>query len=252
MNVHATPETAASERTLRQNLAATFRWAVREDWHEAVANHFSAVMEDGSGRFLINANQIHFSRVTASNLLAIDPTDPATYTGPDAPDPTAWGLHGAIHAACPHARVAMHVHSKYATVLASLADSRLPAIDQTSAMFFDRVAIDESYGGLAFEEEGARCAELLADPKKTVLMMGNHGILVIGRTVAEAFTRLYYFERAAQTVVLAYMTGRPLRTLSDEIAAKTADEIENYPGQGVRHLEEVRLLLDRDEPDYAA
>ena len=62
---------------------------------------------------------------------------------PDAPDPTAWGLHGSLHRRVPHARCALHVHSKYATVLASLEDSRMPAIDQNTAMFHDRVVIDE-------------------------------------------------------------------------------------------------------------
>ena len=94
--------------------------------------------------------------------------------GPNAPDPTAWGLHGGLHKHCPHARCAMHVHSVYATVLACLADSRLPPVDQTSAMFFNRIAIDDSYGGLAFEEEGARCAQLLDDPKKKVLYRINN------------------------------------------------------------------------------
>ncbi|MEM8752296.1 MAG: class II aldolase and adducin N-terminal domain-containing protein [Pseudomonadota bacterium] len=236
---------------MRVDLAAAFRWTVRMKWHEAVANHYSASVNEDGTRFLMNRDQIHFSRVTASNLLVIDANDPATMEGPDAPDPTAWGLHGAIHRRCPHARVALHVHSKYATVLASLADSSMPAIDQNSAMFHDRVVIDENYGGLAFEEEGERCAALFSDPKKKVMVMGNHGVMVIGDTVADAFNRLYYFERSAETLITAYMTQRPLRVLPDEIAAKVADEVESYPGQAARHLEEIKLILDREEPDYA-
>ena len=141
---------------------------------------------------------------------------------PDAPDPTAWGLHGAIHRNVPHARCVMHVHSIHATVLASLADSTLPPIDQNSAMFFNRHVVDGHYGGLAFEEEGERCSQLLSDPKVKVMVMGNHGILVIGDTVADAFNRMFYFERAAETYIKALWTGRPLRTLSDEIAEKAA------------------------------
>ena len=234
----------------RADLAAAFRWTVRMNWHEAVANHFSLAVNARGTQFLINPNQVHFRRVTASSLILIDAEDPATMDRPDAPDPTAWGLHGAIHRHCPHARCALHVHSKYATVLASLADSRLPAIDQNSAIFHNRVVIDEHYGGLAFEEEGERCAALFSDPAKKVMVMGNHGVLVIGATVADTFNRLYYFERAAETVVTAYMTGRPLRVLSDEIAEKTAREIEAYPDQGVRHFAEIRALLDAEEPDY--
>ena len=129
--------------------------------HEAVANHFSLAVNDDGTQFLMNPNQVHFSRIKASDLLLIDANDPETMTGPNAPDPTAWGLHGAIHRNVPHARCVMHVHSIHATVLASLADSTLPPIDQNSAMFFNRQVVDENYGGLAFEEEGERCAQLL-------------------------------------------------------------------------------------------
>jgi ribulose-5-phosphate 4-epimerase/fuculose-1-phosphate aldolase len=235
----------------RVDLAAAFRWTVRLDMHEAVANHFSlAVNEDGT-QFLMNPNQMHFARIRASDLIVVDANDPASMEGPDAPDPTAWGLHGGLHKHCPHARCAMHVHSPYATALASLADSTLPPVDQNCAMFFDRVVVDDHYGGLAFEEEGARCAQLFDDPKKKVMVMGNHGIMVIGDTVAETFNRMFYFERAARTYLLALQTGRPLRVLPDDVAEKTAHEIETYPEQDIRHLTELKAILDEEGATYA-
>lgn len=236
----------------RCDMAAAFRWTARLNMHEAVANHFSLAVNADGTRFLINPNGRHFSRITASNLIEIDANDPATMARPDAPDPTAWGLHGSIHRALPHARCVMHVHSIHATVLASLADSRLPAIDQTSAMFHNRLVVDDHYGGMAFEEEGTRCATLLADPKTIVMVMGNHGVLVVGQTVAEAFNRLYYFERAAETYVRALQTGRPLRVLPDDVAEKTAQEWEAYPGFADAHLSELRAILDAEGTDYAA
>ncbi len=145
----------------------------------------------------------------------------------------------------------MHVHSIHATVLASLTDSRLPPIDQNSAIFFNRYVIDDHYGGLAFEEEGERCAQLFDDPKKKVMIMGNHGVMVIGDTVAETFNRMFYFERAAETYIRALQTGQPLRVLSDEIAEKTAREIESYPEQDVRHLTELKAILDEEGSTYA-
>lgn len=235
----------------RCDMAVAFRWTAKLGMNEAVANHFSlAVNEDGS-RFLINPNGRHFARMTASGLIEIDANDPDTMNRPDAPDPTAWGLHGSIHRALPHARCLMHVHSIHATVLASLADSRLPPIDQNSAMFYDRQIVDEHYGGMAFAEEGARCAQLLADPKITTMIMGNHGVLIVGSTVAETFNRLYYFERAAETYIRALQTGKPLRILSDEIAEKTAREWEDYPGAADFHLSELRALLDEEGSTYA-
>jgi len=236
----------------RVDLAAAFRWTARLNMHEGVANHFSLAINDDGTRFLMNPNQMHFSRIRASDLIEVDANDPETLTGPDAPDPTAWGLHGGIHRYCPHARCAMHVHSIHATVLASLADSTLPPIDQNCATFFNRYVIDDGYGGLAFEDEGERCAALLTDPKKKVMIMGNHGVMVIGDTVAETFNRLYYFERAAETYIRALQTGRPLRVLPDDIAEKTAQELEDYPEQDVRHLAELKAVLDEEGSNYAS
>ena len=236
----------------RCDLAAAFRLTVRLDMHEAVSNHLSLAVNDDGTRFLMNRNQVHFSRIRASELLELDANDPDPLSHPDAPDPTAWGLHGSVHRRCPHARCVMHVHSIFATVLASLADSTLPPIDQNTAIFFDRVLIDEQFGGLAFEEEGERCAAMMSDPKKKVMVMGNHGVLVIGDSVADTFNRMFYFERAAETYIRALQTGRPLRVLSDAIAAKTADEIENYPQQGQRHFAELKAILDHENDDYAS
>jgi ribulose-5-phosphate 4-epimerase/fuculose-1-phosphate aldolase len=194
---------------------------------------------------------MHFSKIKASDLLVIDANDPETLEGPNAPDITAWGLHSAIHRHCPHARCAMHVHPMFSTVLASLADSRLLPIDQNTATFFNRYVIDDSYGGLALEEEGERCAQLLQDPKKTVMIMGNHGIMVIGKSVAETFNRMYYFERAAETYIRALQTGQKLRILSDTIAEKTASEVDQYPEQSDRHLAELKEILDSEHSDYS-
>ena len=236
----------------RCDLAAAFRWAVRYDLHEGVANHFSlAVSEDGK-QFLVNPNCMHFSRIKASDILLLDSDDPETMNRPDAPDPTAWGLHGGMHRLVPHAKCAIHVHSHYATALAAMADSTLPPVDQNACAFFNRIVVDEGYGGLAFEDEGERCAAQFTDPKIKVMVMGNHGILVLGETVGDAFQRLYTFERACRTYLTALSTGKPLRVLPDEIAEKTAREIEAYPVEEEKHLRELRLILDAEGSDYAS
>lgn len=236
----------------RVDMAAAFRWTERLRLHEAVANHFSLALNEDGTEFLMNPNQMHFSRIKASDLLHLDANNPDTLNSPGAPDPTAWGLHGSIHRHCRHARCAMHVHSIHATVLASLADSTMPPIDQNTATFFNRYVVDDNFGGLAFEEEGERCAAAFQDPSKKTMIMGNHGVLVIGDSVADTFNRLYYFERAAETYIRALQTGQPLRVLSDEIAEKTAQEIESYPQQAEKHFSELKAILDEDGSNYAS
>ena len=244
------PQPDLSHASERIDLACAFRWTVRLGFNEGVANHFSlAVNEDGT-QFLMNPNLRHFSRISASEMLLLDANDSATMEHPDAPDPTAWGLHGSIHRHCPHARCVMHLHPVYSTVLASLADSNLPPIDQPSVSFYQRYVIDEEYGGLAFENEGERCAAQLSDPKNKVMIMGNHGLMVIGKDVADTFNRLFYFERAAENYIKALWTAKPLRVMSAEIAEKTALEQESYPEFAEKHFEELKAILDEEEPSY--
>ena len=235
---------------LREDLAAAFRWTARERLHEGVSNHFSLSVNDDGTQFLMNPNQVHFSLIRASDMLLLDANDPSTMDRPDAPDPTAWGLHGALHRLCPHARCAMHVHSIHATVLACMKNPVLPPLDQNCALFFGRIAYDTEYGGLALDEEAERACGALADPSKKVLVMGNHGIMVIGETVAETFNTMYYFERACEIYIKTLWTGQEMAILSDEIAAQVAVEADSMGIEADRHLTSIKLLLDRLEPDY--
>jgi ribulose-5-phosphate 4-epimerase/fuculose-1-phosphate aldolase len=232
-------------------MAATFRLTAREDMHEGVANHFSLAVNDTGTEFLINPKK-HFSIMRASDLWVIDADDPSTMEGDNAPDQTAWGLHAALHRHVPHARCAMHVHSTYATALASLQDARLPAIDQNSAIFHNRQVVDENYGGLALEDEGTRCAQLFQDPSVRTMIMGNHGVLFIGETVAETFSRMYYFERAARNYIIALSTGRPLKHLPEDVAELTARQMEDDIGADQDVLDGMRAVLDAEGLDYAA
>ena len=127
----------------------------------------------------------------------LDTNDKKVLEKENPPDATAWGLHGSLHKNCRHARCVMHVHSVHATVLASM--KIVSTTNKSGGInFFNRQIIDNHYGGLAFEEEGERCSKLLENKKFTTMIMGNHGYLVIGQNVAEAFHRLFYFERAAE------------------------------------------------------
>lgn len=240
------PETEAQARV---DLAAAFRLAVLHDWHESVANHFSLAVSDDGKTFLMNPKWKHFSGIRAGDLLLLHADDRQALLRPDAPDPSAWCIHGAMHAALPQARCILHVHSPYATALCSLKDPDIKPVDQNTAGFFNRCAIDLNYGGIADNEaEGARLVRALGN--KQVLLMGNHGVLVAAPSVAEAYDKLYYLERACRTLVLAYSTGQPLNIMPAALAERTACDWENYKEASFAHFAEMQQVLDRQDSSY--
>ena len=164
-------------------------------------------------------------------------------------DATAININGTIHQKVPHAKCIFHVHSKYATALSALKDPTLPPIDQNTMRFYNRVSIYNEYGGMGFEEESLKMAAALGN--KQNLLMSNHGILTTGETVSDGFDALFYFEKSAETYLTALATGKELNVASHEVAEKTAQEWSNYPSDMARaHLDQIRLILDKEEPDY--
>jgi ribulose-5-phosphate 4-epimerase/fuculose-1-phosphate aldolase len=237
------------DRQLRIDLAAAFRIAARLDWPEAVANHFSVATSADGRYFLMNPRWRHFSDIRASELLLLDAQAPASEL-PEGLDATAWAIHGTMHAHLPQARCILHAHPPYATALCCLADPQIKPIDQTSARFYRRVAIDTEYGGMADNaDEGLRLTRALGD--KRALIMGNHGVLVVGDSVAEAFDALYHLERASRTLMLAYAAGRPLAILADAIAEKTAQSWEDGGDFARAHFAQMKRLLDAEQSHYA-
>ena len=113
----------------RVDLAAAFRLAAINNWHEAVGNHFSLAVSTDGKRFLMNPRWKHFSAVRASDLLLLDSDDPSTMDRADAPDVTAWCIHGRLHALAPQARCVLHLHPIYATVMAALAKPEIKPVD---------------------------------------------------------------------------------------------------------------------------
>ncbi|MDE2318106.1 MAG: class II aldolase/adducin family protein [Rhodospirillales bacterium] len=232
-----------SEAVLRGELAALCRLAARFDWQEATANHISLAVSDDGTKFLINRRWRNFATLKASELALLDCNASEL---PEDIDSTAWAIHGAIHRLVPQARCVVHLHPAYATALSCLRDPILYPVDQTSARFFKRVAIDGAYAGMADNRaEGERLAKILG--QKKILMMGNHGVLSIGESAAAAFDAFYHFERAARTLMLAYGTRRKLNVLEDKVAEKTALAWESEPEFGEAHFAQMRASLP---PDY--
>lgn len=234
---------------LRADLAAAFRLTARSGWHESVGNHFSAAVSDDGHRFLMNPKWQHFASIRASDLLVVDATDDRVMDAPGAPDISAWTIHGTLHRERPDVRVVLHCHPPHATALAALEDPALPPIDMNTARFWGDLAVDTECGGIADDAaEGERIASALGD--RSTLLMANHGLTCTGDTVAQAFEQLYFFEKAAQTVLLALSSGKPLNVMTDAVAARMAEGWRSYAGMADAHFAHLKSVLDRDEPDY--
>src|SRR4051812_41495086 len=238
----------AAERAARVDLAAAFRLAVRMDLHEGVCNHFSVMLP--GGRFLLNRYGLHWSEVAASNLLALD-ADGTVLEGDGEFEKTAFYIHSRIHLSNPRAVCVLHTHMPYATSLTLVEGGRLEMVEQNALRFVDDIAYDDEYNGLVVDNaEGDRLARVLGN--KRVMFLANHGVIVVGKSVAEAFDLMYYLERACRLQVLAWSTGKPLRPVAEEVAKKTyAMLLEQTALYAEAHFDALKRILDREEPDYA-
>jgi len=239
----------ALERAARIDLAAAFRLAVRLDLHEGVCNHFSVMLADGQ-TFLLNRYGLHWSEVSASNLLALD-AGGRIIAGEGEYEKTAFWIHSRIHLAHRHAACVLHTHMPHATALTLLEDGRLEMIEQNALRFHDDIAYDDSYNGLVVDEtEGDRLARVLGE--KRVLFLANHGVIVVGPTVAEAFDSLYYLERACRLQVLARMMGGKRRAVRREVVERTYGLMRaDAPQYASAHFSALKRILDHEEPAYS-
>jgi len=254
MSIHTLkrPPVADPIREARVHLAAAHRLAVVHELEEGIDNHFTVTVPGSDDRYLVLPFGLHWSEARASELIVFD-EDGETLEGEGVVELSAQCIHGPIHRIT-GARVVLHTHQTWALALNMLEDNRLMPASQTAAFFHGRVAYDDHYEGTADEPaEGERLARLIGD--KHTVFMKNHGVLVVGETVPQAYHRLYMLERVCRAQVLAMAAGRPLAVLADKIIA----QVQAPPAQD-RHSrrERERLffaammrVLDRELPGYA-
>ncbi len=238
-------------RQARMDLAAALRLAVRFGLHEGIDNHFSYAVPGMADRFLLNPYGVHWSQVKASDLLLVD-KDGHIVEGDGKAETTAFCIHSRIHLRNPRANAVLHTHMPYATALTAIEDGRLEPVNQNSLRFYGDVAYDDDYNGIADSpEEGDRMAEALGD--KRVLFLANHGVVVVGGSMAKAFHDLYYLERACQVQVLAMSTGKPLKRVGDNLAATAFDTDRSYADDvyAQAHFAALKRVLDAEDRTYA-
>ena len=244
-----------AERLARIDLAAAHRLAVGHGFNEGIFNHFTLAVPGTDDRYYQIPFGLHWSEVTASALMEVG-FDGAVLRGDGEVERSGFCIHAPIHRLVPQHACVLHTHMPFASALARLADPRLLPIGQTEIAFLDIIAYDDEYTGLAFDPaEGERLARVLG-ADRAVLVMANHGVLVCGASVAEAYDRLYHFERACQVQLYAMWTGKPLKEVPSAVVTKALRQYDDSPLYGGKpacehHFAALKRLLDKSEPDYA-
>ncbi len=254
MTLHAVRAAAELDPVaqLRIHLAAAHRMTVLDGLEEGIDNHFTAQVPSRPGQYLILPFGRHWSEARASDLMVFDESG-RTIEGEGVVELSAQCIHAPLHRLC-DAAVVLHTHQPWALALNMLQDNRLLPATQTAAFFHGQIAYDDHYTGLADSlAEGERLAALIGD--KPVLFMKNHGIVVVGQSVAQAYRRLYRLERACRTQMLALAAGQPIAVLSDEVAARvSAPNPEDRHPRGERDrlfFSAMMRVVDRELPGYA-
>ena len=244
----------SAEWQARVDLAAAHRIANNAGLNEGIFNHLTLAVPEHNDRYLQIPFGMHWSEVTASCFIDLD-GDGNLLAGEGIIERSCYCIHAPLHRLLPDAACVLHTHMPFASALSRLEDPRILPIGQTELAIMYQTGYDLEYGGPAFEPvEGERLAALIGDKK--ILIMANHGALTIGRTVAEAYDRLYYLERVAQVQLYAMWTGRPLKVLPQEMIDETIRQFkESMPKYGGRpsnahHFDALKRVLDRNEADY--
>jgi len=205
---------------LRADLALALRAAAKHELAEGVCNHFSIALPDSESHFLLNPRGLLWSEVQADDIILIDDAG-NKLAGRHEVEPTAMFIHAAIHRIA-HKHCVLHTHMPYATALTLIEDRGLDTtLSQNAMRFYNRVAIDAHYNGLALDaSEGERIARAMHGAD--IVFLANHGVIVCGDRIDYAYDDLYYLERACMAQVLARSTGRKLLPVDDALASRVA------------------------------
>ena len=233
------------------HLAAALRLATLHELEEGIDNHFTVSVPGREGQYLILPFGLHWSEARVSDMVVFDDQG-KTVEGNATVELSAWCIHAPIHRIT-GARVVMHTHQTWGVALNMLKDNRLLPASQTAAFMYRDIAYDDHYGGTAdFPSEGERLAALMGD--KPIVFMKNHGVLVTGQTVAQAYRRLYKLERVCRAQVLAMSTGKPLEVLADEVIEQVLQPapLETHGREERERLffEAMMRVVDRELPGY--
>ena len=241
---------SASEWEARQQLAACYRVFDMLGWSEMIYNHITVKLDDEPGAFLINPFGLHFSEVTASNLVKIDIDGNKLDDNPYPVNLAGFTQHAVFHKHLPDAHCIMHTHTTAGMAVSSV-EGGLRPINFYACNFVGQIAYHDFEGVTVRSEEGARLVESLGS--KRMMLLKNHGILVMGRTLPEAFLKHWSLQRACEIQVATLSMGVPPIEVPPEVVAvhqRDLSKVSIPGGPGKADFEAMVRLVDKIDTSW--
>ena len=239
---------SAEEWQLRCDLAACYRLVAAYGWSDLVFTHISARVPGTDHSFLINPYGMMFDEVTASSLILVDQEGNKRSESPFPVNRAGFVIHSAVHAAREDAMCVLHTHTRAGVAVSAQAAGVLP-ISQQSTFVLASLAYHDYEGVALHDAEKPRLQADLGDA--TYLMLRNHGLLTVGKSIADAFLAMYIFETTCN-IQLAAQAGGPLTMVHQDIVDGVGASMRKQTeGQGGAFVWPALLRkLDRMDPSY--
>ncbi len=239
---------SAAEWEVRQQLAACYRIFDHMGWSESIYNHITVKVPDEDGAFLINPFGLLFSEVTASNLVKID-IDGNTLSGNYPVNKAGFTQHSRFHRDLPHAHAIAHTHTTATMAVCSM-EGGLQPVNFYACNFIGRIAYHDFEGITVNDEEGDRLVADIGD--KPILMLRNHGPVVIGRTIPEVFLMHWALQRACEIQLATMAAGTAVRVSDDVVAAHQRDlsQVQLPGGPGAADFAAWVRVIDRIDSSW--
>lgn len=247
--VRPDPDREPTERELREDLAAAYRLTALFGMTDLVFTHLSARVPGPGHRFLVNPYGLLFEEITASSLVLVDAEGAPQQQTSWPVNPAGFVIHSAAHLGRPDALCVMHTHTLAGMAVAAQRTGLLP-LNQISMEFDGRVAFHD-YEGVAADDNLSERERLVRDlGDMPCMVLRHHGLLTVGRTVAEAFYWMHYLEQSCRIQLAAQGGGVPLALPSAETVRRTRAQFAGGPDKGWLPWQALRRKLDREQPDY--